>query len=651
MDSTPAFAFLLLLVGGTCVLLRTHVASWLEALRAPIILWVVLTIIPTLAILDQSLARGLFWVSRGGAFGLSTLAFLAGWECLFIERLIRCYGPQRFPGYSAAVRNPPALWEYVACAIPGIVAAAAIYHISGSSFSSESLAWLTAGVLGGFGFAVALVLAAIYVQLWTSAIKMPLLQMMPDFSFFDRARRATPPAWLGRPAELISRGLRYLIRWAAPDGAGYLIGGKILADGHVASAVMLFLSTVIAGVYFAGYHLEFGWLRPGHVPAAVYLYLSLTILGWTISALCFLLDGYRVPTLAVLAAWAWLVTFNPMNQHYFEINPDHTSIPLATPYSVGAAHEKSGERRWIIVSADGGGIQASAWTAQVLGGLTRELGAPFGESIIMMSGVSGGSAGLMYFDTLYDKSGFHYDNKKIEEVVQESREPGLSDVAFGMTFYDLSRPFIPYVLFGKNDRGVLLERAWQRHLETLGMNPDITLADLREGVVDGRRPVLLFNSTVADSGQAFVLSNGQFPLHLPGLGGGSESFEHLYPGKDMRLVTAVRMSATFPFVSPAARASESHRPYRAAAFAFVDGGYYDNYGVVNALAWLRAAVAAPAGTTPLAETKPPKVIWLQIRCSQEPGSAKADSLASSGVGPILTLYQTRGTAQRSRQDN
>jgi hypothetical protein len=294
-----------------------------------------------------------------------------------------------------------------------------------------------------------------------------------------------------------------------------------------------------------------------------------------------------------------------------------------------------------VISADGGGIQAAAWSTQVLGALTEELGAPFGKAITMMSGVSGGSAGLMFFNTLYDKTGFHADKISVENVISASREAELSDVAFGMTYYDLARPFVPFFLFGKNDRGVLLERAWQRHLKHLGKDPDVTLGALREGVVDGKRPVLIFNSTVADSGQAFVLSNAFFPPPEENFVG-TQTFDDLYGGKDVSLVTAVRMSATFPFVSPAARASQQDRPFVNQRIAFADGGYYDNYGVVNALAWLRTASKSSGKTLP-------RVMWIQIRSSKgSRGKPKFTALASSAVGPILTLYDTRGAAQQSR---
>lgn len=56
----------------------------------------------------------------------------------------------------------------------------------------------------------------------------------------------------------------------------------------------------------------------------------------------------------------------------------------------------------------------------------------------------------------------------------------------------------------------------------------------------------------------------------------------LFPRGDLRLATAARMSASFPFVSPAAELP-TDPPRR-----LVDAGYYDNYGVNLATRWIWA---------------------------------------------------------------
>ena len=60
------------------------------------------------------------------------------------------------------------------------------------------------------------------------------------------------------------------------------------------------------------------------------------------------------------------------------------------------------------------------------------------------------------------------------------------------------------------------------------------------------------------------------------------SFYDLYRSQDLSIVTAARLSASFPYVSPAARARDPYTdvplPLRD-SFHFVDGCYYDNFGI------------------------------------------------------------------------
>ncbi len=69
-------------------------------------------------------------------------------------------------------------------------------------------------------------------------------------------------------------------------------------------------------------------------------------------------------------------------------------------------------------------------------------------------------------------------------------------------------------------------------------------------------------------------------------------FYRLFPeATNFRLSTAVRMSASFPFVSPAVNLP-TDPPRR-----IVDAGYYDNYGIQVATAWIAKNVGWLAENT------------------------------------------------------
>ncbi len=118
------------------------------------------------------------------------------------------------------------------------------------------------------------------------------------------------------------------------------------------------------------------------------------------------------------------------------------------------------------------------------------------------------------------------------------------------------------------------------------------------------------------------------------------TFAELFPNNDIPVVTAVRLAATFPFVTPAARAIANGPQYH-----IVDGGYYDNYGVNSLLEWLNEALAS---TPP---EKRPDVLIIQIRSF--PAGANNPSAASKGwfyqaEAPVSALLNVRNTGQLVR---
>ena len=117
------------------------------------------------------------------------------------------------------------------------------------------------------------------------------------------------------------------------------------------------------------------------------------------------------------------------------------------------------------------------------------------------------------------------------------------------------------------------------------------------------------------------------------------SFEDRYEHKfDIRVVTAVRMSASFPFVSPAARSNgyAVNEP----DWHLVDGGYYDNYGLFTLMDWLQDALEE-------VPVKPKKIVIVRI-ISFPPDPPIKKSVRGWGFqlgAPLVAFLNVRTTAQ------
>jgi hypothetical protein len=193
-------------------------------------------------------------------------------------------------------------------------------------------------------------------------------------------------------------------------------------------------------------------------------------------------------------------------------------------------------------------------------------------------------------------------------MVRHLAADAISPVIHRLLFYDLWGLVSPRPL--GNDRGRGLEDGWRNQLDEALDQP---LHGLAKGEQEGWRPILVFSPMMVEDGRRLLISNE--PLGYltdtvwPSLDNPNQQshstaaveFDVLFPhAQEFRVSTAARMSATFPYISPAAILPT--RPRR----RVVDAGYYDNYGIDLASSWIfhHARVLTQQYT---------KVLMIQIR--------------------------------------
>ena len=262
--------------------------------------------------------------------------------------------------------------------------------------------------------------------------------------------------------------------------------------------------------------------------------------------------------------------------------------------------------RLTLLACSGGAYRAGFWTALVLDELSEmerrgELPG-FCRSLRLITGASGGMVGASYFAAMardgeptppvvpqierdilavqslggirlesgeiYDPAP-NYPYKRAFPIPRDS----LSPIAQQLVQRDLpglfSRATQPV------DRGTVLEDQWP----TL----DRSFEEMRAGEAAGWRPSLLFSPMLAETGQPLLISNldvGKVRTDPDGVE--TADLFKWFPGarSHFRVKTAVRLNASFPYISPSAALPTA--PYR----RVVDAGYYDNYGVDLAVSFL-----------------------------------------------------------------
>ncbi len=317
----------------------------------------------------------------------------------------------------------------------------------------------------------------------------------------------------------------------------------------------------------------------------------------------------------------------------------------------------------VVVASAGGGILAAGWTTLTLRNMAAER-PELVDEIRLLSTVSGGSVGAAWYVWALESLGEEERTpENLERVLDRafanSTRSSLRASAYGFAFLDFWRTFLGegLLILKEWDRGHLLENSWLRIAARNGHDGG-TLLGTRRGVAEGRLPALILNSTVMERGHRVMLTPLEFPAppidehghtrraatqsELLGTPGG--------PQIDLGLWTAARLSATFPYVSPAARSdlpvpagdTPSAREYH-----LLDGGYYDIFGVASALDWLDGVLEARLAGRGAFE----KVLVLQIN-PFAPGSPPkpSDGLLAALAGPLLGMASITTGSQVTRND-
>ncbi len=414
-------------------------------------------------------------------------------------------------------------------------------------------------------------------------------------------------------------------------------------------------------------------------PFLATILITATALCWALCGISFFFDRYRFPVFTVLL----VVTIAPrlmhwdrsivwangpawgsgQEEHYLSITqavPGSSCVP--TPKDIlldrlarsgSPLDDSEQDRPLIIVTAGGGGLHASAWTAAVLARLeaTFDQASPgsFHRSLLLASTVSGGSVGMLSYLREIQRGGVP-DFTRMQIAAQCS---SLEAVGWGFAYYDLPKafvPLLPYFLspstgdgdldnsplfkdrtwslrkaFARNaynefcvntwhrDRGEIVPGGFRGRLafnrklvsETEELERKLTLRSLLPGK-ENIFPAFTMNTTSYEDGLRFLLANYRIPDPDTRLGWPdaqpnykARSFLATYNTgllkgsaftPDLPLATAAQLSAAFPYISSAARVPMSVDG-QVNALHFVDGGYYDNDGTASVIEFLRYALA------------------------------------------------------------
>lgn len=422
----------------------------------------------------------------------------------------------------------------------------------------------------------------------------------------------------------------------------------------------------------------FAWDAAATAPAfGTVAVLLLAAAGWIAlgSAVDLLGMRYRFPVFTLLFVLAVAFSFG---------NDNHAVRTLATPQARAWPERDNVEaalREWLkyqtqhpasraraeyplfIVAAEGGGIRAAYWTANVLTAIQDE-NPCFAEQLFALSGVSGGSLGSAVFTALLA------DQHRNQPAARCDRDPmtPLAATAKGMLSEDFLAPAVAATLYPdliqrilpvaipRFDRARALETAWERAWEKHAGSRRFAeaLDGLWQNHGDRWLPALLLNATWVETGKRLIASNLRvLPLpveseKLPEFAD-VEDVHRFYGQRALPLSTAVHLSARFTYVSPAGTLVKDNRIHGRA----VDGGYFENSGATSVLEILKVlGQLAKPGTSwdkvkpyvILISNEPVDLRYLDTRLDSAPDNKNIKPFPAGNevLSPLMTMVNTRG---------
>lgn len=415
------------------------------------------------------------------------------------------------------------------------------------------------------------------------------------------------------------------------------------------------------------------------LPAAASAMIFLTIFVMLSGAFTYWFGGWSSTTaLALFLALNHFVGEGLLTKKYPAFGLDYTQPPVAYSLEnlqkhtdsteIGAARKHTlgilenwkkkfpGEEKpkMIFICASGGGKRAALWTLTALQTADSLSGGKLIDHTVLITGASGGLIGASYFReaVLRQKSGENVDphsNLHREKISTDNLNP----LIFSLLANDLFVGFTRYEYEGHSylrDRGYTFEE--QLNIDTEGMM-EKTIADYHDAEASAIIPMMILSPTIVNDGRKLYISAQPVAYMNADILNFPDYYNHKLSGVDfqlmfedhggpsLRFLSALRMNATFPYITPNTTLP-THPPIR-----IMDAGISDNFGIMDAVRFMYSFRDWISENTS-------GVVFLSIRDSpkltpvtEEAGNTIIDDMTQ----PIASVYNNFENFQDITNDN
>jgi len=374
-------------------------------------------------------------------------------------------------------------------------------------------------------------------------------------------------------------------------------------------AAFLFLVTI-------GFFLE----KPTfQIPAAASITIFFSILIGVAGAFSYFLQSWSVPYLILLVLTLNFLyqvdLIDPRNKAYGlnynnrDKRPHYTKdglMELCTKEKTDAdkqnmieilerwkAKQDSGKPLLVVVNTSGGGHRSATFTMSVLQHLDSITNGDIMKKIFLVNGASGGMIGAAYFRELYlqkqkGKNIKLQDEQYIDDISGDLLNPVFSSFVARDLIAPAQKFKVGEYVYVK-DRGYAFEEKLNRNTKGLLSKH---LGEYAGDEKAANIPLMFFNSVVTRDSRkmiistqpiSFMMQGWQDTTKMPSMDPDAIDFGAFFKNQDpanLRLLTALRMNATFPIVLPNVWLPSNP------VIDVMDAGLRDNYGEETTLRFL-----------------------------------------------------------------
>jgi len=259
-------------------------------------------------------------------------------------------------------------------------------------------------------------------------------------------------------------------------------------------------------------------------------------------------------------------------------------------------NSKGGNKpKLIMINTPGGGLRSALWVFYSLQYADSALNGELLKHTQLISGSSGGMIGAAYLRELY----WQHQSGKIEdyystEYVHNMGKDILNPIAFSIATNDLFFPLQKvekgYYKYNK-DRAYAFE--WRLNNNTNHIL-DKTLKDYKQPESEGIIPMMIFSPTVVNDGRKMLISSQPISYMTQNSFTKNVNVSPIYDGiefgrffekqgaADVHFMSVLRMSASFPYISPTVSLPSEPR------IEVLDAGMRDNFGLETSLKFMYA---------------------------------------------------------------